>query len=274
MSGGLKLLIPSEVEPKHHRWLDFDRQRAFGPGNQLHILATCPICNDEHWKLCSNFRKNAGYTPKCKKCWRRKPLVPSEVSPEYRQWYDFDSQTSIRMKSGKCTLHIQVVCPHCRKERWRICTMVRRQNDSPYCQGCSYHLGNGQDRWLREGYVMLSILGLPFADRELARAMARNNFIAEHRLIMAKHVGRSLRSKEVVHHRNGDKADNRLANLRLVHRDNHSNAPGDDIAAAVVEIEAVARQLDAMGVGPLPLLQTLTETARMELASMELASHD
>lgn len=74
--------------------------------------------------------------------------------------------------------------------------------------------------------------------REITRAgyvrlwISKDQRVLEHRQIMEEHLGRKLGRDEVVHHINGDNADNRLVNLHLttfsedIRRHNLANRKG------------------------------------------------
>lgn len=67
-----------------------------------------------------------------------------------------------------------------------------------------------------DGYVIVRCPGHPNTNKG-----KNGNYIYEHRLVMSNHLKRPLSKNEVVHHKNGDRSDNRIENLDLYTNASH-----------------------------------------------------
>lgn len=86
----------------------------------------------------------------------------------------------------------------------------------------NHYMGEAHPQWKggrmhHSGYVSIRVYPEDF----FYPMASWNGYVREHRLVMAKSLGRNLHSWELIHHINGIKDDNRLENLQLVTDDKH-----------------------------------------------------
>jgi len=130
------------------------------------------------------------------------------------------------------------VCPLCNKERW-LELRHGKPNDG-LCKSCgkkgdkAYQWRGG--RHYDQGYVLVWL-----SPKDFFFSMAGKKWtVPEHRLIMARHLGRCLHPWEIVHHKNGIRDDNRIENLELSvslgeHIANHSKGYKDGYHKGLID---------------------------------------
>jgi len=129
---------------------------------------------------------------------------------------------------GLSTLKIRDLCGLARGGESTILKYMRRHNiprrtksEANLGKERPWQRGAGNPAWAggrgrAEGYVSLHKSLLPIREQELFGPMfSRQARVREHRLVMARHLGRPLESWEIVHHKNGLRDDNRIENLEL-----------------------------------------------------------
>ena len=149
---------------------------------------------------------------------------------------------TVRVKDTR--QHIWVQCPVCKQERWMQERNYKRGGSNGICLKCfnkskkaelsrtqardiyhgSYKKGTHQRMITngvkdKAGYILVKLQ----SDDFFYPMTGKGGYVREHRLIMAKHLGRNLHLWETVHHKNKIRHDNRMENLQLTSIDSHNS---------------------------------------------------
>lgn len=128
-------------------------------------------------------------------------------------------------------------CPTCRSLRWVKLPHFKKHSYENYrCWSCTRRMGRKRrDEECRYkdpyGYIHVWLLSSNKFFQMVAKVKdSRGNYssgyVREHRLVYAKFLGRCLKPWETVDHKDGNKSNNRLSNLRLRTDTTHGTSQG------------------------------------------------
>lgn len=116
-------------------------------------------------------------------------------------------------------------CPACGKSEALPRAVAARKR---YCSAKCWHVAAN----IKTGYV---------GRQGYRRITINGEQLSEHRHVMEKYLNRSLFPGEIVHHKNGNRTDNRLENLELWSR---KDPPGQRVEDQVVFAKDLLRRYD------------------------------
>jgi hypothetical protein len=194
---------------------EIKRGKDIGRKNSMQFQwCACVGCGKERWVMMVRGKPE---TTKCQSCSK----IGCKLT--HANKVEFPPQEGIVVKGidigykDKKTKYTGESCPNCGLSRW---VQVKDVGKYSKCRKC---LNKGRTRensgsWkggIKSNHAGYKMVLLQPNDPYYSM-LNRSNYVMEHRLVMAKHIGRCLLNWEVVHHINGIKDDNRIENLKLI----------------------------------------------------------
>lgn len=178
---------------------------------------------------CERVAKSRGWCHAHYQRWRKHGDVKADVPLQGRRPCAVESCDRTSYARGHCTPHYRRMLKH-----------GHPQVDIPIREV-------GGEGWVNHGYFYIPV------DEEERHLTDGATYMAEHRLVMARHLGRALHDDESVHHVNGVKIDNRLENLELWSSSHPSGQRVDDkVEFAVWLLHRYAAHLLSPAASPPP----------------------
>src|SRR3990167_3569681 len=151
-------------------------------GSRSYSVFKCAVCHELHWAL--TWSKPNCCSPKC---------------------------------NAKTRMKFNGLCKQCRKQIPRTSPHGTQFEPRKFCSNrCKWNHLSGKHHYKWKGGVRFNGAGY------IEVLIKPCTYIREHRFIMEEFLGRKLKPQEIVHHINHNRLDNRIENLMLMSRPQHS----------------------------------------------------
>lgn len=180
------------------------------------IKTSCCICGIEiyRWPYLIRASKGKSYCQKCRsKCLMgKKP--PNRANLIGQKFGLFTVIAECGSQKGHALWKCKCECGNIKN----LTTGVLKSGVIKSCGCLVYRQGKDHPNY-KNGF---HITGHGYKEIPIENCKKTHRYYAEHRVVMEKYLQRKLLSTEVVHHKNGNKLDNRLENLVVLSREEHA----------------------------------------------------